>query len=288
MTQPWQQFAALLLALAAVAAAQTGPAPDREQLERKLTSTSTLIETSSGAKQIAAVTVPAAAAQRERARELHKQASTALGKGQLDEVSKLLDAAARAMIEGVRLAAGAHLERNLRADFDARRESTSALLDALRRVAAEKGATARAAEPVQKVEALLAQASEVARSGRIVEARQLVDQAYLAVRGAISVLRDGDTVVRSLNFPTKAAEYEYEIDRNETHRMLVHVLLKDRRGAAATNAMVEQALAAAATLRQQAEQEAARRDHEAAVKTLEQSTRDLVRAIRAAGVYIPG
>ncbi|MBI5275355.1 MAG: hypothetical protein HY854_02760 [Burkholderiales bacterium] len=284
-----RRYGCALLAIcfcAATAAAQTRLPPDREQLERKLTSTATLIESSSGAKQVEAAGTPAAATQRTRARELHKQAAEALRAGQLEGAAKLLDEASRAMFEGVRLAAGEHLERKQRTDFEARLESTRALLDALKRVAAEKNTTAR--EPQQRVEALLVQAADAARAGRIAEARQVVDQAYQAVRGAISVLRDGDTVVRSLNFASKAAEYEYEVDRNETHRMLVQVLLKDKRGAAATNAMVEQALNAAAGLRQQAEQEAARRDHEAAVKTLEQSTRELVRAIRAAGVYIPG
>ena len=52
--------------------------------------------------------------------------------------------------------------------------------------------------------------------------------------------------------------------------------------------MVDQSVAAAAKLRAQAEEEASRRDHETAVRTLEQSTRELVKAIRGAGVYIPG
>jgi hypothetical protein len=41
-------------------------------------------------------------------------------------------------------------------------------------------------------------------------------------------------------------------------------------------------------LRKTAEEQAAKREFDAAVKTLEESTRELVRAIRAAGVYIPG
>jgi hypothetical protein len=51
---------------------------------------------------------------------------------------------------------------------------------------------------------------------------------------------------------------------------------------------VQEALAAAAKLRTQAEGEAARSDHRGAIRTLEDSTRELVKAIRAAGVYIPG
>jgi DNA-directed RNA polymerase subunit L len=100
-------------------------------------------------------------------------------------------------------------------------------------------------------------------------------------------LRGGDTIVRTLNFASKAEEYLYEIDRNDAHRMLVQMLLKDKRGGA-TDTMVDHAVAEAARLRAQAEDEAGRRNHEAAVRTLEESTRELVKAIRGAGVYIPG
>jgi hypothetical protein len=135
---------------------------------------------------------------------------------------------------------------------------------------------------------MMAQAAELARSGNLVEGRRALDQAYLAVKTAAIGLRDGDTVVRSLNFASKRDEYLYEIDRNDTHRMLVQMLLKDKRGSAGVDAMVEESMSAAATLRTKAEEQASRQEHDAAVRTLEQSTRELVKAIRGAGVYIPG
>lgn len=289
LSQPWLRGAVLGLCLCATAAsAQNRPPPDREQLERKLASTATLIESSSGAKQIDSSGVAGAQSQRARARDLHRQAGEALRSGQLEAAAKLLDDSSRAMFEGVRLAAPEQVvSGKQRADFDARMESTRALLEAQKRIAAEKSAGATAGELSRRVESLMAEANELARGGRLADARRTLDQAYLTVRAAIGTLRGGDTVVRSLNFANKAEEYLYEIDRNDTHRMLVQVLLKDKRGTA-VDAMVDQSLAAAARLRTQAEQEASRRDHETAVRTLEQSTRELVKAIRGAGVYIPG
>lgn len=281
-------FVALALYAAMASAAQTLP-PDRGQLERKLTSTRTLIETSSGARQIEASGDAAAVAERTRARELHARAGDALRGDELESASKLLDEASRAMFAAVRKAAADQVSgRKERADFDARMLSTRALLEAQRRVAAEKNSGQSTRDVSSRVEKLLAEASEQARGGMMGAARRTLDQAYMAVKISAIGLRDGDTVVRSLNFASKAEEYDYEIDRNETHRMLVDMLLKEKRGAASVGAMVDQALAAAASLRSQAEAEAARRDHEAAVKTLEQSTRELVKAIRGAGVYIPG
>lgn len=288
--QRWLRGAAVVLCLCAAAAvAQDRPPPNREQLERKLTSTSTLIESSSGAKQIESSGVAAAAAQRTKARELHRQAGEALRAGQLEAASKLLDESSRAMFDGVRLAAPQQITVSKeRTDFDARMASTRALLDAQKRIAAEKNAGPRASELSARIEAQMTQAEEMARGGRTIEARRTLDEAYMAVRAAIGGMRGGETVVRSLNFATKEEEYRYEVDRNDTHRMLIQVLLKDKRGGAGVDAMVDQSLGVAAKLRTQADEMAAKRDHDSAIKTLEESTRELVKAIRSAGVYIPG
>ena len=286
------QNLALLLSIAAFAAAAQAPvkmAPDREQLERKLVSTATLIESSSAARQIQTSGIEAAATQRTRARELHAKAAAALKAGQLDSASILLDDASRAMFEAVRLADSTELvARKQKIDFDARLESTRVLLEAQKRIAAEKGGCPRAGDLAQRVEVEMRDAQQLAASGRLADARIKLDGAYLAVKAAIGNLRNGETVVRSLTFASKAEEYVYEIDRNDTHKMLVTMLLKDKRGTASVDAMVEEAVNSASKLRTQAEDQAARRDHDGAVKTLENSTRELVKAIRAAGVYIPG
>ena len=278
-----------LCALAAQAQTQTRPPPEREQLERKLASTGTLIESSSGAKQIDSSAVAAAAAHRLRARELHQKAGEALQAGKLETAATLLDDASRAMFDGVRLAAPEQIIYNQqKSEFDARMESTRVLLDAQKRIAAEKSAGPRAAELSKRIDGLITEAAALARSGRLADARGPLDQAYLAARAAIGGMRGGETVVRSLNFANKEEEYHYEIDRNDTHRMLVQVLLHDKRGAAAVDSMVDRSVKAAAVLRVQAEAQAGQSEHGLAVKTLEDSTRELVKAIRSAGVYIPG
>lgn len=278
---------ALALCAAAAASAQGRVPPDREQLERKLASTATLIESSSGAKQIEASGAGEALARRAKARELHARAGEALRAGDLEGSARMLDEASRAMFEGVRLAAPQQVaDAKQRTDYNARLESTRALVDAQKRIAAEKGGP-RAAEPARQAEALIAEGERLVAAGRLADGRAKLEQAYLTVKAAIGSAREGDTLVRSLNFATPAEEYHYEIDRNDTHRMLVDMLLKDKRGGT-MDAMVDQALTASARLRRQAEAEAARNDHKSGIRTLEESTRELVKAIRAAGVYIPG
>lgn len=279
----------LLLALLAVAAAGAA-AQDRETLERRAQSIRTLIETSSGARQIEASGVAAARERRDNARLIHREASAALAGGDLGQAAKLFDQAAREMMDGVRLAKPEQVTgEKAQRDFDARLESTRALLAAQQRITQEKGAGREAQESTRRIEQQLAEAQKLAAQNRLDEARPALDRAYLTARVSIEALRRGDTLVRSLNFASKREEYDYELDRNDTHRMLISVVLADRRDAAGTMPPAMQAsVDKAAALRRDAEAKARTGDHAGAIVLLEDATRELVRAIRAGGLYIPG
>ena len=138
------------------------------------------------------------------------------------------------------------------------------------------------------VERLISEAERQDAGGDLRTARATLDRAYLVAKAAISSMRSGDTLVRSLTFASAEEEYHYEIDRNDTHQMLVKVLLAEKRSSAAADAMVQGFVDKASTLRERAEGTARGGDHRAAIRLLEDSTRELVRAIRGAGIYIPG
>ncbi len=279
---------ALLLALLfGVAAA---PAQDRDQVERRLQSVGTLIDSSSAARQIDSSGVPAAREKRDNARLMHREAAATLRAGDLAAANKLLDLAAREMMAGVRLAKPEQVAgEKARRDFDARLESAQALLTAQQRITQEKSAGREAQDATRSIESQIAQAQKLAAASRIDEARVLLDRAYLTARVSIEAMRRGDTLVRSLHFASQREEYDYEIDRNETHRMLINLLLSERKDAAGAMPPAMQAsVDKAATLRAQAQAQAARGDHAGAIQVLEDSTRVLVRAIRAGGIYIPG
>jgi hypothetical protein len=288
---------ALLAALPAPAQSQTSasapasapPSNQREQVQRRIVSNTTLVTASSGAKQVEASGNPEALEQLKKARDTLAQAQARFDAGDMDATNKLLYEVAKTMMRAVALASPEQVTgKKERADFDARLESTRTLLDAERRIAQEKGKGN--AELVKKIEGLIAQATQLANGGQLGEGRKLLDQAYGAAKAAIGSMRGGDTLVRSLNFATKEEEFHYEVDRNDTHRMLVQVLLADRRGATGSTMdnLVNKAMDEAARLRRQADEMAQRKEFDAGVKTLEDSTRELVKAIRAAGVYIPG
>ena len=274
--------AAFVLAGFAVAVA----AQDREQVERRVQSVGTLIESSSAAKQIESSGVAAARERRDNARLIHREAAAAVRAGDLAGAAKLLDQAAREMMDGARLAKPEQVagEKHKR-DFEARLESARALLTAQQRITQEKGATKEAQDAARSIERQIGEAQAIAAQGRYEDARPVLDRAYLTARVSIESMRRGDTLVRSLNFASKREEYDYEIDRNDTHAMLIKVLLADRKDAAPAMAPFTEK---AAALRSEAEAQAKKGDHAAGIKLLEDSTRELVRAIRSGGIYIPG
>ncbi|MEW8127028.1 MAG: hypothetical protein AB2749_17705, partial [Candidatus Thiodiazotropha endolucinida] len=124
--------------------------------------------------------------------------------------------------------------------------------------------------------------------GKIKEAQIQLDIAYETVKQEVEKLRSGDTLIRSLVFASNEEEYAYELDRNETHFMLVKLLLEDRDINAGTQSVVDEYLAEARRLRKLADKASEDGDFEEGIKKLEESTKQIVRAIRRAGVYIPG
>lgn len=272
------------------AARAARPPEDKEQLERRLASVATLIEKSSAAKQIESSAIPEALALRGKARELRQQAEDAYKAGNYVDASRMLDQAAKLMFEGVHLASPEQVTGSKdQRDFDSRMESVKALLAALKRIHTEKNQGAKGAESGTTMEAQRREAAALAAAGKLDQGRILLDKVYVTAKKEIEGLREGDTLVRSLNFANKEEEYHYEIDRNDTHKMLVKVLLDEKRASnASLDGVVQKSLEKAEVLRVSAEDMAAKKDFVSGIRLLEESTKELVRAIRSAGVYIPG
>jgi hypothetical protein len=253
-------------------------------IEPRLASLETLIERSSAAREVEASPSPEARAARTKAREALQAAQRANASGDAAAAERQLAEARQQMMQAVRLAAPAgRLADQAKVDFERRLESTRALITAQKRVSAEKKT---GADALRSAEERLAAALESRSAGRMDAARAQLEEAYLISKASLGSMRGGDTLVRSLSFETKEDEYRYEVDRNDTHQMLLRVLLDSRTqtGQAAVAASAQRAR----ELRAQAEAAARRGEHAAAVRLLEDSTGELVKAIRGAGVYIPG
>jgi hypothetical protein len=223
-----------------------------------------------------------AASHFDNARHANDGGDTTTAQAEMKEAIRLMTAAVQAANGDV---AVSNKEAN---DYARRRESVQALASAHDRIADEKG-EAKANRALQtEVEANLAAADALLAEGKGDAARAKLDTTYELVKLSLEGLRGGDTLVRELKFETKEDEYEYELDRNDTHQMLIQVLLAEKMENSPMRASAEKFIGNARELRSQAEGKAGKKQFEEAIGLLEQSTKELIRAIRSAGVYIPG
>ncbi len=258
---------------------------DKSQLTFNIDSVGKLLETSSAARQIDSSKAPEAMQRRDKARELHRAARQALDQDNLEKASALLAEARSAFFDAVRFAAPEEVTaKKLENDYLLRLESVQALLGAYKRVSGEKSAKGLN-DTVAQIEKSIAASGELAKQRKFADAKAEIDRGYLVAKAGLTTLRSGDTLVRSLNFASKEEEYHYEIDRNNTHQMLIKVLVDDKK---ASGDMIQSYLSKGQALRQRADEAATRKAYDEAVKLLEEATSELVRAIRNAGIYIPG
>lgn len=269
----------------------SAPVLAKTSIEDRLTSVEKLVTISSAAKKIQSSNKPEALAKRNEAIKIFEKAKILHDQGKIEEAEILLTQATQTMFEAVRLV---ELDKSIidkhHYDYNSRLETINALCQAYDRIRDEKGLPpANESELYPLVQNKLKQAKTLETQGEYIKGRAVLDEAYVAAKVAIEHIRGGDTLTRSLDFKSKEEEYDYEIDRNDTHKMLVDVLLREKMDANANiQTMVNKHMDAATNLRQKAEKQAAGGDYDAAVQTLEESTKEIVRAIRSAGIYIPG
>lgn len=170
--------------------------------------------------------------------------------------------------------------------YRARRESVDALRDALQRIGSESPQSGASARPVlESTRGQLEFSAGLARQGRFVEARDLLDQAYLLLKVNIEGLRRGQTLVHEKKFASAEEEYAYERDRSDSYILLVRMFIGwDGQGTAPRHG---ERVASGLSVRRDAETLAAGGKHADAVKSMEQSTLILTQVLRLLGLPIP-
>lgn len=248
-----------------------------------------LLNQSSGARQVINSSNSDALKKRQQALDLYRKAQEKIDSGDEAAATDLLNQSAWLMFDAIRLATPTSLGEGKKIDnYAQRRESVIALQDAFNRISDENHETEVRSKVNDQLSALIGQADNLLQQGKNANARIEIDKAYHLLKVTIESIRSGQTLVRSLHFKSKQEEYLYEIDRNDTHSMLVGLLVDEKSKSEAIKNIVSEFVGQAQLLRQQAEAYAAQDEHEQAIEILEQSTRQLVRAIRSAGIYIPG
>ena len=248
-----------------------------------------LLNESSGARQVLGSGNDRAMARRKQALLLHQKAREKLDQGARDEASVLLDRSVKLMFEAIKAATPASMtEDRKKIDYGKRKESVAALRDAFNRIAGETGDSGDRRLVDQQLSQLIARADVMLARGDNSDAQVEIDKAYQLLKVSIESRRAGQTLVRSLQFESKEEEYLYEVDRNDTHMLLIELLVDEKSKSEDTRKKMDKSVEQAVELRQNADAYAEQDEFVVAIELLEQSTLQLVRAIRIMGVYIPG
>ncbi len=258
-------------------------------LEQNLMLAQTLITKSSIAKQVLASQDVEAKSLQEQAQEYFDKARKASEAGDKEAAKKYINKAKLTMFKaGQKLGNKKSASAKAKQDYEHRYKNVESLFTALQRINKENGRSEKGDKAEEVVKSKMQEAQQTFDKGDVGKAKELIDSAFLSARSSLVELRDGDTLVRSLNFANKEEEYHYEVDRNDTHKMLVSVLLEEKMKNPKTAARVNENMDKAEVLRAEAEQLAKAEKYAEAVEALENSTKQIIRAIRAAGIYIPG
>jgi len=260
-----------------------------DPLSSRLQNMERLLNESSGARQVMGSGNDDAISKRAKALELYRQAGEKLSAGARDDASALLNQSAKLMFEAIKTATPlVMLEDKKKVDYAKRKESVAALRDAFDRIADESRDVEAKRQVNQQLSQLIASADALVEQGDNSGAQVELDKAYHLLKVSIESKRAGQTLVRSLQFESKKEEYLYEVDRYDTHRMLIDLLVDEKTKSDYARKEIIKFVEQANQLSQQADAYARQNEFEAAIELLELSTRQLVRAIRTAGIYIPG
>ncbi|MBL7000777.1 MAG: hypothetical protein ISR73_13010 [Gammaproteobacteria bacterium] len=247
-----------------------------------------LLEISSGARQVLGSDSPEAHSAYVKARETYILAAL---EPETSKVNTLLDQTVKLMYEAIRAASPKKmLNHKKERDYKRKLLSVNALLEALDRIAIEKKNVDDTNKLKFNISEILASAEQLVKKSDFDKAREQLDEAYLLTKTGIDNMRSGDVLVRELKFASKEEEFSYEQDRNDTHQMLIEILVEKKLGdkPESYRKTIYDKIVAARNIRKQAEKMSTAGNFDDAIIEIEKSTKELVRAIRMGGIFIPG
>lgn len=279
----------VILALFATVSLQAFSVDEKTQWEKKFHALGELIDRSSVSRQILSSNNEASLQKYKLAQSLREQAVTAYRDEKYDESDMLIGKSKKALFEAARLSGSRENSKDKeKKSYESMKRSMNALLEAMERIGSEKGKKKQIEAIAETTRNLIRQADQYVSSEKYKEGIALLGKAMPGIDNEINKMRSGDTLTRSLSFATPKEEYQYELERNETHLMLVNVYLAENPVDGETRSKIDQHLDGAMSFRKKAEDMASTGKYQDAVREMEGSTVNIIRAIRAMGVYIPG
>lgn len=224
------------------------------------------------------------------AQAAYQRAGAEAQAGRPEAAVRLLDEALRQIVAAARLVPDpAQAAAQERARYAQLSEAIRAF-QALYRNVSQRGAgnaQATLAPDLDRIGAMLDKAAGLASAGNHREANRQLDDAYRIVASMLNKILLSETVVYAARFDTPAEEFEHELARNRSYEDLVPVALAQLRTPPETAALSERYAQQSRQLREVARQRAAGGDYGSALKTIQDATGHLQRALRAAGLAVP-
>jgi tetratricopeptide (TPR) repeat protein len=151
----------------------------------------------------------------------------------------------------------------------------------------KKSQPAAGATDISRIDAMVDKADALSASGDHAQANGVLNSAYKSVVSALNKMLTAETFVYDLKFDSPAEEFQHELARNRGYEELIPIALAQSGKARATATLTEPAVQQSRKLRDAAQKQASAGDHQAAVKSLQDATGHLQRALRIAGVVVP-
>ena len=284
-------FLALSIALisANVLAAQKKIPVTETSIKQKVAIVSNLLNKSAISKSIEKGANDSAKSSLAQARELWEKANADQKAGDFEAAAEKLNKAITLITRTARkVVTKKDRQKRKKISYLTRRESVEAILVAYDRVATEKGVAAEKRMLRENVGNYLDQAGEFAGNNQYDKATEVMEKAYFLATKITRDLRQGDTLIRELSFDNPKEEYEYELDRNDSHIMFLKLALKEKKPHPSFLTKIESLRIKSVEYREQAESKASSGDHSSAIVILSEGTKQLIKAIRMAGIFIPG
>lgn len=257
--------------------------------EQKAKFVRNLVTNSQASRSIEGSGNEASKASLNQARALVGDADKDIAGGKFDSADEKLNKALEIVqTESRKLSDGTGAAKSSKDAYERRLATVKAMMDAQSRVAKEKALTGNVASKREAITKYMEEAEAYAKLGRYDQANVTLDKAYAAVTQDVSSMRSGDKLVKDLKFDTPHDEYVYEIDRNDSHFMLLKLQLAEKPPMGGYAEQIEALRREADDMRKQAELQGNGKNYPEAIKTLGDSTQKLIRALRMAGAYIPG
>lgn len=247
-----------------------------------------LIYESSVAKHIESSGTLEAKMKHKAAKNLYDNAIAAATRGENNEEERLLTAAVKEMEQAVKMSKlPEDVLKKQEGDYLNKRDTVDSFVTALVRIADEKGRTAESKVVLSSVSEKRSYGELLAGRKSFLEALKYIDEAYLLLRQNITALRNGDTLVRDLNFKNAKEAYEYHRNMCTSMSLLIEVFLSERVISDSDRKLLDALLKRASGFLLEADRLASNNQHEEGLNLVESAKNELRKAAGIAGIYIP-